>query len=290
MKAVMANWLLAAISIIPLGIVRRLARLLARLLSRTSSSSLINVTHRNIELTQPTLDQDEAKQLALRSIESTLATAFEMPIVWSKDNSWINKKVLSVENESLVIDAVKRQKGVIALCPHIGNWEVFGRKLPEYAATTSLYQPPKIQYLEDIVRKGREMSGAKLVPTNARGLAQLVKALNRGEITGILPDQQPSEGSGLYVPFLGVPAYTMTLIHRLVQKTGCSVLLGYCIREKGGFKIIFKNVDDAIYSADKFESIAALSHAVEQSLEEDIAQYQWAYKRFRKQPDGSNPY
>lgn len=290
MKEVLAKLLLAATSTVPLGIARALARGVARILLWTGSSSALRVTRRNLSLTCPDLSETERGLLLQRSLESTFMTALEMPIIWRKDNVWINAKIHRIHNEQLVEEALASGRGVIALCPHIGNWEVFGRKLAEYGPTTSLYQPPKFSYLEEIVRRGRESSGATLVPTSARGIAQIIKALNRGEITGILPDQQPAKGSGLYVPFMGIPAYTMTLIHRLLQKTNSLALLGYCIRTKEGFEIIFKPVDEAIYSEDKFESIAALSQAVELSLEEDFAQYQWAYKRFRRQPDGSKPY
>ena len=40
---------------------------------------------------------------------------------------------------------------------------------------------------------------------------------------GLLPDQVPPEGMGVWAPFFGQPAYTMTLAARLVQQTGAAV-------------------------------------------------------------------
>ena len=53
----------------------------------------------------------------------------------------------------------------------------------------------------------------------------MMRALRRGETVGLLPDQVPPEGMGVWAPFFGRPAYTMTLAARLVQQTGAAVLL-----------------------------------------------------------------
>lgn len=290
MKAVLANILFTILALLPLRIARALAAISAWIVLRFPNNTVCKISAINLSLIKPELD-DKAKRHFLRdTINSTLMTAFEMPIIWKKSNEWLNRNITQEVGLEIIEEAIASNRGVIVLCPHIGNWEVFGRKLADYGPTTSLYQPLKLTFLEDQVRKGREKSGAELVPTNRQGISKLIQRLKSGYITGILPDQQPDEGSGLYVPFCGVPAYTMTLIYRLVQKLNCQVVLGYAIRDAKGFQIIFKSVDKEIYSDDKFESIVALSKAVEQSLEEDIAQYQWAYKRFRKQPNGINPY
>lgn len=289
MQAKFAFLLLRLLGLFPLGFVRKLGGWTAWLLLRFKND-MVFITRRNIQLTNLCDDSESQRELTRRSVTSNMQTAFEMPVIWRRSNAWLNKKITEVKNPEILEEAVASNKGVIVLCPHVGNWEVFGRKLPEYAPTTNLYQPPKQEYLESLVRSGREKSGATLVPTSQRGIAALLKALKKGEITGILPDQQPKRGSGLYVPFCGVPAYTMTMIHSLVQKTQCKVVLGYAIRCDEGFKIIFKSVSDDLYSDDQLESLVALSRAVEASLEEDPSQYQWSYKRYKYQPDEFKPY
>jgi len=53
----------------------------------------------------------------------------------------------------------------------------------------------------------------------------MIRALRRGEAVGLLPDQVPPQGMGVWAPFFGQPAYTMTLATRLVQQTGAALLL-----------------------------------------------------------------
>ena len=280
--------LLHLIGALPLGLARLLGKI-AALVLLIVPNDIRRISKINLKISGH-LSNKPSRTLLKETVESTLITALEMPLVWQHSNDWLNKKILHIENAQILQDALLSKRGVIAICPHIGNWEVFGRKLPQYGATTNLYQPPKYTAMEKLVRDGREKSGASLVPTNQRGIGALLKALKRGEIVGILPDQVPKNDSGLFVDFFGAPAFTMTLVHSLIKKTQCKVVLGYALRHRNGFKIIFKAPPAAIYSDDKFESVRALSQLVEMSTEEAVAQYQWAYKRYKRQPDGSRPY
>ena len=281
--------LLRIFGLIPL----RLARFIActqELILRLFNNDLHRVSRINLRLVKPGIDEKQLTKLTQQSVQSTLTNAFEMPIIWQHDNAWVIRHIESITNEEIISQALAGNRGVITLCPHVGNWEVFGRKLTAYGPTTYLYQPPKQKIMESLVRERREKSGAKLAPTSQRGIASLLKALRNNEIIGILPDQVPKGESGMFVPFLGVPSYTMTLVYSLIKKTQCRVVLGYALRTNSGFKVIFKQVDTKIYSENIETSLLGLSRTVEQSLSEDFSQYQWGYKRFKKQPDGHYPY
>lgn len=279
-----SSLILKLLGLLPLRFVRLLARGLEILL-RPFNTDLHRVTRINIGLVKPGMEPAQAEKLVTGSVRNALANAFEMALVWQRDNEWLNRKIVSISNEALVHELLRPDKGLLVIGPHVGNWEVIGRKLAEYGPTTSLYQPPRQEYMETLVRLGRERSGARLVPTNQRGIAALLRALRNGEIVGILPDQVPQKDAGVFVPFFGVPAYTMTLVHSLIKKTGCQVILAYALRNATGFDIVFKEADGEIYSEDLDTSVRALSRTVEKCTEEDFAQYQWEYKRYKRQPD-----
>ncbi len=69
-----------------------------------------------------------------------------------------------------------------------------------------------------------------------------------GGATGILPDQQPKAGDGVFVPFFGVQALTMTLVNRLAERTGATVLYGWCERIGPGmqFALHIEPTDPAV--------------------------------------------
>src|SRR5690606_19831187 len=121
----------------------------------------------------------------------------------------------------------------------------------------------------------------KLAPTNRRGVSQLLKALRAGEIVGILPDQVPDEGSGELAPFFKQPALTMTLVHGLITRTDCEVVMVYCERIEGGFSMVVRECHEGIRAKDQAQALAALNHSVEDCVRAIPAQYQWEYKRFR---------
>lgn len=268
---------------------RRIGKWLTPLFMVTNND-LKKISTKNIELVYPTLDSTQKEKLLRDTLESTLIGAFEMPVIWGSNQAKFDKLSIEVIDEHLFIDAVQQKKGVIAICPHVGNWEVFGRLLTRYGSVTSLYQPPKLSVMEQLVKQGRQLSGATLVPTDQRGIAALLRALKKGEITGILPDQVPDKGSGEFAKFFERDAYTMKLVHKLVQKTACKVVLGYARRSNEGFEVIYKEAPEDIYSADSQTSLRALNQMVEWSIEDNVAQYQWGYKRYKVQPDGQSLY
>ena len=248
------------------------------------------VTKRNLALCFPALSPKELEKLARASMVETAKLAFEMCVVWQRDGVWLRKAIVRIRGEALVQAAVEKNKGVIILAPHIGNWEVLGKHLPNYGPVINLYAPPKQAYIEEIIKKSREQSGATLVPTTSRGIASLLKQLKKGAITGILPDQCPDTGAGIHAPFFGQPAYTMTLIHGLIQRTGCAVVLGYAKRIHDGFELVFMPVDEGLYSKDQLECVEALNRSVELCVNDCPEQYQWEYKRFKKRAGAANLY
>jgi KDO2-lipid IV(A) lauroyltransferase len=157
---------------------------------------------------------------------------------------------------------------------------------------TILYKPPKQAALDDPIREGRARFGAAVVPTDASGVRALLRGLKNAEAVGILPDQEPTEGEGVFAPFLGHPALTMTLPMRLIARTRgerqARVFLTITERlpHGRGFRQHFMPAEEAIYSDDMQRAAAALNRGVEACIRIAPAQYQWSYKRFRQRPEG----
>ncbi len=248
------------------------------------------VTRRNIERCFPDRTIEQQRHLEKTSLRETGRLAGEILAIWTRDTSWTYNRIVGVQGLDVAKDYLARGKGLIVLAPHLGNWEVLGIYLSTLGQVTNLYEPPKRQEFEDLVRTSREKAGAKLVPTNNRGVAALLQALKRGELTGILPDQTPNLAGGTFSEFFGQPTFTMTLVHKLIERTGCSAVYGYAKRVDGGFEVIFRPAESAIYSSDEEESVRALNRGIETCVLDVPEQYQWEYKRFKRQPGGVNFY
>ena len=205
-------------------------------------------------------------------------------------------KTIALVTETEGVDefrqALDSPEGTILLAPHHGNWEIFGFFICNNIPSTFLYQPPKIPAFDTLLKEVRSRNDIKLAPANIQGVAQLLKALARGELVCILPDQVPSDEGGIYAPFFGETALTMTLISKLIQRRRAKVFCGFAKRRAGakGFKVIVKEADQGIYDEDLQASVTALNQTVEQSVGLAVSQYQWEYKRFRRRPDGTKVY
>lgn len=241
------------------------------------------VTERNLTAVYPDLSNAERSTLAQHSLRHSTATMLELGHAWMAAPDKVEASILAVHGRDKLDNARTDGRGVIVLAPHFGNWEVLNFWLSSHFPFTAMYEPPKISALDPVIRHGRERMGASLVPTNPRGVAALLKALKRSEAIGILPDQEPDWGSGVFAPFFGRDAYTATLLPKLVARTQARVVTGVALRIPGkGFEIHFLDADERVYSDDDVQSATGVNASVEAAIGLSPAQYQWEYKRYRK--------
>ncbi|WP_290796821.1 lysophospholipid acyltransferase family protein [Halomonas sp.] len=259
-----------------------LSRLAGPLVHRFSRRER-EVTEINLREVYPDRNETERRRLARESLTHSAATMLELGFAWMGDPERVEASILDVHGRELLDEARAEGRGVIVLAPHFGNWEVLNFWLSGHFPFTAMYEPPKIAELDAVTRQGRERMGASLVPTNPRGVAALLKALKRSEAIGILPDQEPDWGSGVFAPFYGRPAYTATLLPKLVARTEARVVTGVARRIPGrGFELHFLAADERVYAPDEGESATGVNACVEAAIALDPAQYQWEYKRYRK--------
>lgn len=284
-------YLLRFLGILPFSMVQSLGAFIGRTIIRRNKRT-VNAIDINLKLCLS--EKSDAERLIIRNarLEHMGQTAFEMSYLWTKPKDQL-LALLKQENtdNSLFETAVNSEQGVLVLAPHLGHWEMMNYYLSQYRPLTAMYRPIKnSKKLDDFIRNARESAGSQLAPTNRKGVMQLMKALKKSGLVGILPDQVPQDGGGVYVPFYGQQAYSMTLSSQLVNKTGAKVFMGAAFRVKGGYKVVMVPVDDGFYSADIEASVMAMNRSIEKIVARYPEQYQWEYKRFKKQPDGKSLY
>ena len=180
-------------------------------------------------------------------------------------------------------------RGIVFLTPHLGCFELSAQAVAQrWGAThgpiTVLYRPARQPWLAKVMETARNRPGMTAVPTTLAGVRQMIKALRRGEAVGLLPDQVPPEGQGLWVPFFGRDAYTMTLAARLALQTGAAVLLVHAERLPWGrgYVVHLESMSDPL--ADTLEAaVLQINQAMEHVIRQCPQQYLWGYARY-KQP------
>lgn len=245
----------------------------------------------NLQLCFPQQDEATRTHLAKSSLIEMGKTITEIGPLWFWEKERVLNMVMQVSGQAHLRNAIAQGKGVLLAAPHLGSWEMMGPYFSALYPMTIMYRPPRMQAIDATMRQARERFGAKLAPTTLQGVRTLYKALGKGELVAILPDQDPRDGGGLFAPFFGVQAYTMTLLARLAKKSGAPILFCYAERlPRGkGFHLHLMLAEWDATQCDIQQNIEQINAGVEQCIMQCPQQYQWSYKRFRTRPDGEKP-
>ncbi|OJU90426.1 MAG: lipid A biosynthesis acyltransferase [Burkholderiales bacterium 66-5] len=209
---------------------------------------------------------------------------------------WLSRRLprCEVHGQDCVEQAWAAGRGIVFLTPHIGCFELSvqegaRRWAAEHGDFTILYRPARKAWLAPIVAQARQRPGIQAVPTNLQGVRQMIKALRQGRAVGLLPDQVPPQGLGVWAPFFGRDAYTMTLAARLVQQTGAAVVLARCERlpRARGYALHLQGLAGPL-SSDLQVAVGQINGAMELLIRACPQQYLWGYGRY-KQPRGVAP-
>ncbi len=293
MRSILIKACIQLIALLPLRIAHSVGKFVGLCLYWLPTQLRHN-TQVNIDLCWPTLESVEKAKLTKQSLIHTGMSIMEIGamLCWPKQR--LLSLVRSIEGEEQLQHAIKRERGVILLTPHLGCWEIAGLYIASQYPATFLYKPPKMKALANWLTTARQRTGATLVATDKLGARQLFKSLkHKREIIGLLPDQEPPAGNGVFTPFFGVEANTMTLAARLAKKTGASIIFGFAERlaHGQGYRLFAIAADKDIYNDDINVAVTSMNHSIEQCIRKIPQQYQWGYKRFRQRPDdSSNPY
>jgi Kdo2-lipid IVA lauroyltransferase/acyltransferase len=234
-------------------------------------------------------DAKTRQRLLKSALIETGKSALELCRVWNGDANGALDLVRDVRGAELFEQALASGRGVIVAAPHLGCWELLNFWLCSRTRIAIAYRPPRQADIEPLLIRARGALAAEQVRADGpAGVRTLFKRLNAGGVIGILPDQQPKAGEGIFAPFFGTPALTMVLLSRLAQRTGATVLFAFAERlPRGqGFCIHFQPAPDGIADADLPRAVAALNRGVENCVQRAPEQYQWAYKRYSIRPHG----
>ncbi len=269
------------LSRLPLGVVQALGGLLGRLVYLVAGEYRSRL---RANLRQAGLDPDRlAAVAAAEAGKQTLETAW----VWLRPRADLAARVRWVD-EPVLRAALDDGRAVLMLTPHLGCFEAIAQAYalrPEARTRplTALYRRPRKDVLLPLVEDARAKEGLLLAPADMRGVRMLMRALRQRQVLGILPDQVPAAGDGVWAPFFGRPAFTMVLPARLAA-TGNAVVLVLAAerRPRGrGFDIHVEPFD-APLTGDPLADATRINQAIERMVLRFPTQYLWGYNRYKK--------
>ncbi len=212
----------------------------------------------------------------------------ELSRIWMRSLEEANAQVLDVRGWEYVEQARQAGKGIVFMTPHLGCFEITAQYISAFWDITVLYREPKSAVARELILMGRKREHLHLAPADLSGVRSLIKALKRGEAVGMLPDQAPKEGEGVWLKFFGRYAYTMTLAARLTE-TGATTLMAWGERLPGGagYRLHFRPPVQALVG-DTVQRAQQINAEIEGLIRECPTQYLWGYNRY-KRPGGAEP-
>ncbi|WP_428826040.1 lysophospholipid acyltransferase family protein [Azonexus sp. IMCC34842] len=247
-------------------------------------------------LLSPTYRRHVRENMAQAGVDASLRGAaaaeagkqmVELARIWLRTLAETNAQVVEVCGWEHVEAAQQAGKGIVFMTPHLGCFEITAQYYSAFGDVTVLYRPPRQASIQQMILDGRKRERLHLAPADLSGVRALIKALKKGEAVGMLPDQAPKVGEGVWLKFFGKPAYTMTLAARLTE-TGATTLMAWGERLPAGrgYRLHFHPPRQPL-SGTTVERAQQINHEIEALVRECPTQYLWGYNRY-KQPGGAD--
>ena len=222
--------------------------------------------------------------LLAKAVAEAGKNILELPFIWCGSPKRV-LKTASIYNWEIAQTALDSGRGVIFLTPHLGCFEIIAQVIASRTPLTALYRPPNKTILKPLMEQARARDQLMLAPASLGGVRTLLKVLRKGGAVGLLPDQVPQFGEGVWTDFFGKPAYTMTLPAKLVQMSDAQLVLSFAERLPlgGGYAIHFVAFDDALTGGLE-QQTRTINAAMERLIARCPAQYFWSYNRYKGTP------
>ena len=213
----------------------------------------------------------------------------ELPKLWLRPFSESCLANVEMQGQEIAGEAFAKGKGVIFFGPHCGSFELGPQALAEvYGPITAIYRPARQASLAAIELATRQRPQLKVLPASLGAIKMMHKALRANRAVALLTDQVPPEGLGVWVPFFGKPAYSMTLAARLALQSGAVLLPVSCERLPKGRGYIVK-IWPAINSTavnlpanfNLLSIVTQINQAIEAIVLSQPGQYLWGYGRYK---------
>ena len=278
---------MALLARLPWPLQRGLGRALGALL-HVALPGRRRIAQRNLELCFPELDA-QARAALLRAHFAALGIGlFEFARAWWGSIAPMRRHLV-VEGLEHMEAARANGRGVIVVSGHFTTLEICGRLMCDHVPLAGMYRPHAEPAMEWAVKHGRLRYAAAMF--TKQELRPAVKHLKQGGLLWYAPDQDPSRGESVYVPFFGRPANSLSSTHQLARLSGAAVVaFQHLRRPDGGYTLRIVPSLGGIPTQDATADTARVMAGIEDMARAAPDQYLWIHRRFKRQPDGTSPY
>ncbi len=178
----------------------------------------------NLERIAPGLSRDEIRRTVRRCFENLGTNFIEMLLLPYVPREEYAERFLT-EYRGLSDEAMREDRGVLALVFHYSNWEIMGlAALLRGRKIVALARPLKHRpRLNAFLNRLRTETGLTVLP-NAESARDVMRSLRQKHVVAILGDQREKRSRAVYVDFFGEKVPTSKGVVALAMKTGAPVV------------------------------------------------------------------
>lgn len=267
---------------------RKIAMLIAGFLGKCAYASVKKYREISLDNLRKVLgDEPERNALITKTVFMNLA---KNAVDWIKlsfcDKKYLDSLISEVTGIEHMEEALKKGKGLIFLGSHFGNWEL----LPMYFYSRGYKGAVMARRIyfhkyDKFIMRMRNKFGAKMVYRDSSP-KDLLKMLKRGEVLGMIADQDIDSVEGVFVDFFWKPAYTSVAPVKLALATGAPLMPGYIVRKKDDtYKIVLEKPIELVQGENKEKDVKKYTQLWSSILEKYIREYPdqwvWIHRRWK---------
>ena len=190
-------------------------------------------------------------------------------------------------------DASERDRGVVLLTAHLGNWEVAGASIVASGIPIDVVGKRMTNRgLGKDIFEMRERVGMRMIDV-ADAPKAVLRSLGSGRLVALLGDQNAGR-SGVFVRFFGLEASTSRGSAIFALRRDVPIFVGFAIRQPGraqryvieAFQLDFERTGD--FEVDTRSILAAYHRILEKAIISAPDQYFWHHKRWKTRPPGED--
>lgn len=235
------------------------------------------------------LPSEEKDRIARKVFDNLAVMFFEfMRIPWLKPADI--ERLYDVEGIEHLKGALAKNKGVMIMTAHFGNWEMIAAYLGLSGyhidiVARDLDNPA----VDEFVKWVRTRSGNIVVSKN-RAMRRLLRTLSGNGLIGILLDQNVASNEGVFVDFFGTPACTNKGPALIVAASGAAIVPTFIVRENSRHRVIFlpevKPGATGDKTLDALETTARCTKVIEYMIRKHPDHWFWVHRRWKTRPPG----
>ena len=198
-----------------------------------------------------------------------------------------SKKRLTILNEEVVLDYLKKRQPVILVTGHYANWEwgIHALSLMSSYPSLIVYKPLTNKAFERVYNRIRGRFGAFMVPMK-QTLRKILEFQNQPHTSVFLADQTPQRReSKHFVSFLNQPTLMYLGIEKIAKKINCPVIYCHIDRVRRGYYTCeFTTLIERPVDCPDNQITDAHSLFLEKIIQKKPELWLWSHKRWKHKP------